>query len=69
MKARRTSWKRIAEYWGQVEAVLVRSVWVTGVSGSGKSTAYRPPEVFGVSAIDADWEGINHWVDGRRERL
>ncbi|WP_439661176.1 AAA family ATPase [Lentzea sp. HUAS TT2] len=38
-------------------------VWVTGVSGSGKSTVCALLRTRGQQAIDADWEGYNHWVD------
>lgn len=41
----------------------MRLVWVTGVSGSGKSTTCRALKSIGVAAIDTDWDGFNHWVD------
>lgn len=37
-------------------------VWVTGNSGTGKSTACAFLKSAGHSAFDADWEGYNHWV-------
>ncbi|MFI9382538.1 AAA family ATPase [Kutzneria sp. NPDC052558] len=38
-------------------------VWVTGTSGTGKSTVCALLRERGEAAIDADWEGYNHWVD------
>jgi dephospho-CoA kinase len=38
-------------------------VWVTGSSGVGKSTVCALLKSLGESAVDADWEGYNHWVD------
>jgi hypothetical protein len=38
-------------------------VWVTGNSGTGKSTACALLKSAGHSASDADWEGYNRWVD------
>ena len=38
-------------------------VWVTGNSGVGKSTACALLKARGEQAIDADWEGYNHWVN------
>jgi AAA domain len=38
-------------------------VWVTGNSGTGKSTVCELLKNRGVLAVDADWEGYNHWVD------
>ena len=38
-------------------------VWVTGSSGVGKSTACALLKSRGQLAVDADWEGYNHWVD------
>lgn len=38
-------------------------VWVTGNSGVGKSTACAVLKSRGELAVDADWEGYNHWVD------
>lgn len=38
-------------------------VWVTGSSGVGKSTVCALLKSLGESAVDADWEGCNHWVD------
>jgi hypothetical protein len=38
-------------------------VWVTGVSGVGKSTVCALLKRRGQLALDADWEGYNHWVD------
>jgi len=40
----------------------VRLVWVTGVSGAGKSTVCAVLKARGVAAIDADWDGFNVWV-------
>ena len=36
--------------------------WVTGVSGSGKSTVCRTLRERGHHAVDADWDGYNYWV-------
>ena len=41
----------------------MRLVWVTGVSGSGKSTVCALLKSRGVAALDADWEGFNQWVE------
>ncbi|WP_192582264.1 AAA family ATPase [Streptomyces triticiradicis] len=38
-------------------------VWVTGNSGVGKSTVCDLLKDRGESAVDADWEGYNHWVE------
>ncbi|QUQ70060.1 AAA family ATPase [Kutzneria sp. CA-103260] len=38
-------------------------VWVTGTSGVGKSTVCALLKDRGELAVDADWEGYNHWVD------
>lgn len=38
-------------------------VWVTGSSGVGKSTVCALLKSRGERAVDADWEGYNHWVD------
>jgi hypothetical protein len=38
-------------------------VWVTGNSGVGKSTVCALLKSLGELAVDADWEGYNHWVD------
>jgi len=38
-------------------------VWVTGSSGVGKSTVCALLKTLGQLAVDADWEGYNHWVD------
>ncbi|GGM80128.1 hypothetical protein GCM10011609_14990 [Lentzea pudingi] len=38
-------------------------VWVTGVSGAGKSTVCELLKKRGEVAVDTDWEGYNHWVD------
>jgi hypothetical protein len=38
-------------------------VWVTGNSGAGKSTVCALLKSRGELAVDADWEGYNHWVD------
>ena len=37
-------------------------VWVTGTSGTGKSSICEVLKDQGHSAIDADWEGYSHWV-------
>lgn len=37
-------------------------VWVTGVSGSGKSSVCASLKALGHRAVDADWEGYNRWV-------
>lgn len=41
------------------DAVLI---WVTGVSGSGKSSVCEVLKAHGRSAVDADWEGYSQWV-------
>ena len=38
-------------------------VWVTGTSGVGKSSVCALLKSRGHLAVDADWEGCNHWVD------
>jgi dephospho-CoA kinase len=38
-------------------------VWVTGSSGTGKSTVCALLTSQGELALDADWEGYNRWVD------
>jgi hypothetical protein len=38
-------------------------VWVTGSSGTGKSTVCALLKDRGEPAFDADWDGYNHWVD------
>ncbi len=38
-------------------------VWVTGNSGAGKSTVCALLNNLGELAVNADWEGYNHWVD------
>ena len=38
-------------------------VWVTGSAGVGKSTVCALLKSRDEFAIDADWEGFNHWVD------
>ncbi len=38
-------------------------VWVTGNSGVGKSTVCELLKSRGELAVDADWDGYNHWVD------
>jgi len=38
-------------------------VWVTGNSGAGKSMVCALLKSRGEIAVDADWEGYNHWVD------
>ena len=37
-------------------------VWVTGVSGSGKSSVCEVLRAQGHAAVDADWEGYSQWV-------
>lgn len=39
----------------------VRLVWITGISDAGKSTVCESLKTMGVAAIDADWDGFNHW--------
>jgi hypothetical protein len=41
----------------------VALVWVTGSSGAGKSTVCAFLKSTGQLAIDADWDGYNHWAD------
>ncbi|MFG1921904.1 AAA family ATPase [Cryptosporangium sp. NPDC048952] len=38
-------------------------VWVTGSSGTGKSTVCALLKARGYVAVDADWEGYSCWVD------
>jgi hypothetical protein len=38
-------------------------VWVTGSPGVGKSTVCALLKSRGELAVDADWEGYNHWAD------
>ena len=45
------------------DATAVPLVWVTGSSGVGKSTVCALLKSLGQLAVDADWEGYNHWVD------
>jgi 2-phosphoglycerate kinase len=40
----------------------MRIVWVTGISGAGKSTVCDLLKSRGVAAVDTDWDGFNHWV-------
>lgn len=40
----------------------VRLVWVTGISGAGKSTVCQALKSIGITAIDTDWDGFNQWV-------
>jgi hypothetical protein len=47
----------------QCDALSVPLVWVTGSSGVGKSTVCALLKSMGELAVDADWEGYNHWVD------
>lgn len=42
--------------------VCMSVVWVTGISGSGKSSVCEALKDQGHHAIDADWEGFSHWV-------
>jgi gluconate kinase len=42
--------------------VRVSLVWVTGVSGCGKSSVCEVLKAQGRIAIDADWEGFSRWV-------
>jgi dephospho-CoA kinase len=41
----------------------VAIVWVTGISGAGKSSVCEALKARGRVAIDADWAGYSHWVD------
>lgn len=50
-----------AEVYGTIGAVSV--VWVTGLSGTGKSSVCRALVAAGHSAFDADWDGFSRWVD------
>jgi hypothetical protein len=43
--------------------VPVPLVWVTGNAGAGKSTVCSLLKSKGELAVDADWDGYNHWVD------
>lgn len=45
------------------DALPVSLVWVTGSSGVGKSTVCALLKGLGELAVDADWDGYNHWVD------
>lgn len=40
-------------------------VWLTGSAGVGKSTVCEALREQGVAAVDADWDGYNHWFDRR----
>ena len=40
----------------------MRLVWVTGISGAGKSTVCEVLKSIGVTAIDTDHDGFNEWV-------
>ena len=40
-------------------------VWVTGISGSGKSSVCKALKSKGHRAIDADWNGFSRWVHRR----
>ena len=42
--------------------MCVSLVWVTGISGSGKSSVCDALRAESLHAIDADWDGFNHWV-------
>nr|WP_143175434.1 AAA family ATPase [Cryptosporangium aurantiacum] len=44
-------------------------IWVTGNSGAGKSTVCELLKRHGHDAVDADWEGYNHWVDRTTGRI
>ncbi|MFB9316195.1 AAA family ATPase [Cryptosporangium minutisporangium] len=44
-------------------------IWVTGNSGAGKSTVCELLKRHGHDAVDADWEGYNHWVDRTTDRI
>ncbi len=37
-------------------------IWVTGISGAGKSTVSAVLKSTGSAAIDTDSDGFNHWV-------
>lgn len=50
-----------AEGCGTIEGVSV--VWVTGLSGTGKSSVCRALIAQGHTAFDADWDGFSRWVD------
>ena len=41
----------------------MRLVWVTGISGAGKSTVCQVLKSRGIAAIDTDWDGFNFWVN------
>jgi AAA domain len=41
----------------------VHLVWVTGISGAGKSTVCEVLKSKGVAAIDTDGDDFNQWVD------
>ena len=41
----------------------MRLIWVTGISGAGKSTGCGIVRSLGAAAVDTDWDGFNHWVD------
>lgn len=42
--------------------LCVSVVWVTGMSGSGKSSVCKALKDLGYRAIDADLEGFSYWV-------
>ncbi len=41
----------------------MRLVWVTGISGAGKSTVCQALKSIGIAAIDTDGDGFNQWVN------
>ena len=54
---------------GPCDASTVPLVWVTGNSGSGKSTVQALLKERGEWAVDADWDGYCHWVDRTSGRM
>jgi shikimate kinase len=38
-------------------------VYITGISGAGKSEVYKQLKRLGYPAFDADWDGISAWQD------
>ncbi|MEU9918889.1 AAA family ATPase [Streptomyces sp. NPDC051001] len=53
----------VAGHEGHVYAGGVTVVWVTGNSGTGKSTVCGVLRARGYVALDADEDGFCHWID------
>ncbi len=44
-------------------------IYITGISGSGKSAATKELKKRGYEAHDADGEGYNHWFDRKTHKI